>query len=233
MLAGYLAGNKVREPNRLDSINIQAIGAAAPIKTYYLGYEVAPTSGRLRLNSVRECAPASCLRPTTIVYQDGAVGWAPGVNNTGVVVAANTPVVPVDLNADGLTDIVYPVALTSTTVSWRILLASSAGYGVPIDTGFVTATTDNVIPGAFSGNGRMQLLIPRSGQWYVAGIDANGFGATATGLAVSGENGAADFDGDGLDDLMSRLATRADQHRRPAQRNYALRAHGGVLRSVE
>ena len=61
---GYLAGNLVRDPYQLDRITIQAVGAATPIKTYALGYETAPVSGRLRLASVQECAASTCLQPT-------------------------------------------------------------------------------------------------------------------------------------------------------------------------
>jgi RHS repeat-associated protein len=205
--SGFLAGNKVREPNELDTITIQAVGAVAAIKTYYLGYGTAPVSGRLRLQSVQECAPTSCLRPTTIQYQDGGIGWSTAAVNTNVVVSANKALLPIDLNADGLTDIVYPVTLANGSLSWRILVATSAGFALPIDTGFVTTTGDTIIPGRFSGNGRSQVLIPRAGYWYIAGIDAAGFNAAATGLVVGGETGAADFDGDGLDDLMLRLGT--------------------------
>ena len=46
----------------LTRLRIQAIGATAPIKTYALGYETAPTTGRLRLTSVQECGASRCLR---------------------------------------------------------------------------------------------------------------------------------------------------------------------------
>lgn len=199
--SGYLAGNAVREPNRLDSIRIQSIGVSEPIKTYSLGYGSAPTTGRLRLTSVQECGPSSCLRPTTIGYQDGASGWQSALES-GVSASALQSPVPMELNGDGLTDLLYPVDAGTGKYSWRIALATTSGYATPVDTGLVTGSS-KIIPGSFLGNGRSQFLIQQNGYWYVAGFGTGGFVATSTGLVPDGEYGAADLDGDGLADLMS------------------------------
>ena len=199
---GYLAGNVVREPYQLDRISIQAIGAAAPIKSYALTYESAPVSGRLRLGSIQECAATSCLRPTTITYQNGASGWQP-MTDTGVVAAAGKPPMPLELNGDGVTDLLYPVDAGSGRLSWRILLGTPTGFAAPLDTGLVTDTSPRIIPGLFAGNGRTQFLIVQNGYWHVAGYTNAGFSVASTGLVPGGEYGAADFDGDGLADLVA------------------------------
>jgi RHS repeat-associated protein len=199
---GYLAGNLVRDPYQLDQIAIQAVGAATPIKTYALGYETAPVSGRARLTSVQECAAATCLQPTTITYQNGASGWQPMVD-TGVTASTVRAPVPLELNGDGVTDLLYPVDAGSGRLSWRILLGTPAGFAAPLDTGLVTTTSHTIIPGAFAGNGRTQFLAVQDGYWHVAGYTNAGFAVANTGLAPTGEYGAADLDGDGLADLVA------------------------------
>ena len=199
---GYLAGNLVREPYQLDQIAIQVVGAATPFKTYELGYETAPVSGRLRLASVQECAASTCLQPTTITYQNGASGWQPVVD-TGVAASTVKAPVPLELNGDGVTDLLYPVDAGSGRLSWRILLGTPAGFAAPLDTGLVTTTSHTIIPGGFAGNGRTQFLVVQNGYWYVAGYTNAGFAVANTGLVPAGEYGAADLDGDGLADLVA------------------------------
>ncbi|HWJ05782.1 MAG TPA: RHS repeat-associated core domain-containing protein, partial [Steroidobacteraceae bacterium] len=199
---GYLAGAAIREPNQLDAIVVQETGSASAIKTYNLGYATAPVTGRLRLTSVQECAPASCLRPTTITYQNGTAGWQ-ATQEVGVAASASKPPMPLDLNGDGLTDLLYPVDVGGGNLGWRILLATLTGYAAPFDTGLTTGTS-TIIPGEFIGNGRTQFLLQQSGTWYIAGYGSNGFTATSTGLATGGEYAAADLDGDGLADLISK-----------------------------
>ena len=199
--AGYLVGNPVREPNKLDSIRILSLGSTAPIKSYNLAYASGPTSGRLRLASVQECGPSTCLRPTTISYQNGAIGWQSAIETGATAAALNNPV-PLDLNGDGLTDLLYPVDAGSGMYGWRIALATTSGYATPIDTGLVTGSS-RIIPGSFLGNGRSQFLIQQGGYWYLAGLGSSGLFASSTGLVPGGEYGAADLDGDGLADLMS------------------------------
>ena len=201
---GYRNGAVVREPYRLDAIRMQAIGATAPIKTYALGYETAPTTGRLRLASVQECGASRCLRPTTIAYQDGAKGWQTFVD-TGVAANAAAAPMPLELNGDGIVDLLYPVSAGSGLLAWRILPGTVNGFGVPFDTGIVSGTSAKVLPGQFAGNGRTQFLIALNGYWHIAGYTNAGFSVASTGLVPSGEYGAADFDGDGLADLLSRV----------------------------
>jgi YD repeat-containing protein len=201
---GYRSGAVVREPYRLDAIRIQAIGATTPIKTYALGYQTAPTTGRLRLASVQECGASRCLRPTTFTYQDGAKGWQAFVD-TGVAANAAAAPMPLELNGDGIVDLLYPVSAGSGLLSWRIVHGAASGFGAPFDTGIVSSTSAKVLPGQFAGNGRTQFLIALNGYWHVAGYTNAGFSVTSTGLVPAGEYGAADFDGDGLADLLSRV----------------------------
>ncbi len=216
--SGYLAGNLVRDPYQLDRITVQAVGGAAPIKSYSLVYATATTTGRLRLNSVQECGATTCLQPTTISYQDGVRGWQ-AMSDTGVVTSKDRNPVPLDLNGDGLQDILYPVNAGTGRLSWRVLFGTPTGLAAPFDTGLFTTTSHTIIPGAFAGNGRMQFLLQQSGYWYVAGYTNAGFTVANTGLIPGGEYAAADFDGDGLADLMSLVAGTTSTIR--ARRNTA------------
>ena len=203
---GYLAGNLVRDPYQLDRITIQPIGAATPTKSYALRYETAPVSGRLRLASVQECASTRCLQPTAITYQNGASGWQPMVD-TGVAVSTTRAPLPIELNGDGVTDLLYPVAAGTGKLSWRILLGTPMGFAAPLDTGLVTTNAHTIIPGAFAGNGRTQFLVVQNGYWHVAGYTNAGFTVANTGLVPAGEYSAADLDGDGLADLVSQTGS--------------------------
>lgn len=205
--SGYMAGYATREAYKLDNITIRNVGNLLPTKAYYLSYAQSSTTSRLRLTSVKECSAGACFPPTNVTYPNGAQGWtnaaSVGVNSSA---ASGVGPIPVDLNGDGLTDIVYPVVATGTTSRWWATLATTTGFGPAVDTGVTTANTDKTIAGAFSGAGRTQLLMVQSGNWNVVAYDGSGFTNTNTGVAVSGEFTAVDYDGDGLPDLVSAVS---------------------------
>jgi RHS repeat-associated protein len=207
VLAGFLAGHPVKEANQLDSISIQDYQTGATIKSYGLSYTPGSASGRLQLRSVQECSATSCLAPTTITYQQGARGWNTAYADTGQRASWKAPMVPVDLNADGLSDILYPAGLGDSVMRWWVVFAQAGGYGAPIDTGVSAPSIQQPIPGRFLGNGRSQFLIQQGSYWTLVEYTGSTFRATGTGLAVAGEYTAADIDGDGLDDLVSSSKT--------------------------
>jgi RHS repeat-associated protein len=200
---GYLAGYPVREPNKLDTITIRAVGTYAPIKSYNLAYGTSPTNGRLRLTSVQECGANSCFEPTAIGYQDGVAGWQATRVELGYSASPQQPPLAPDLNGDGYSDLLYPVASGSNKVAWRIALGGAAGYAPPFDTGLVSPNSARVVTGNFLGNGRTQFLVQVNGYWVFASYGPYGLAASSTGLVPSGEYAAADFDGDGLADLVA------------------------------
>ena len=127
VVAGYRAGDVLREANKLDTIIVENLATAATIKSYNLGYTQATVSSRLRLATVTECSSSSCLRPTIIGYQAGARGWSTTLNTTSAVASAAARPLPVDLNGDGMTDLVYPVRATSTSSRWWVTLRFRRG----------------------------------------------------------------------------------------------------------
>ena len=111
--------------------------------------------------------------------------------------------IPLELNGDGVMDLLYAVDAGTDRYHWRYLIGTSGGFAAPRDTDIYTIGAATLIPGSFAGNGRTQFLYPSNGYWYLAGFSGTGLTATSTGLAVAGEYSAADFDGDGLADLMA------------------------------
>ena len=204
---GYLAGHVLREPNKLDAISVHATGSETPIKAYRLSYAPAPYTFRLRLTGVQECAAASCFRPTQFSYQNGSIGWQLQ-RDAGVTTTAEQRTHVADFNGDGRTDLLYPVSAGGGKVAWWVLRGAVDGFANPVYTGFVTTgTTSAIIVGQFRGNGRAQFLVQRNGAWSVAGFVGESLFVENTGLAVGGEHSAADFDGDGLDDLVAVTAS--------------------------
>ena len=69
-----------------------------------------------------------------------------------------------DLNGDGLTDILYPVDAGSGYVHWWVIFAN--GGGTPVDTHITTINNTFLAPpilGTFSGTRQTQvLLLPSS-----------------------------------------------------------------------
>jgi RHS repeat-associated protein len=227
VVAGYLAGNRVQELNQLDSISITSYSTGATIKSYGLTYAQGTSSGRLQLRSVQECSAVSCLAPTTIGYQQGTTGWSASYVDTGHRASYKAGILPVDLNGDGLTDLLYPVGLGNGLMSWWVAFAQPGGYGTPVSTGVSADASQKLIPGRFLGNGRSQFIIPQGNYWALLDYNGSTFQQASTGLLAGGEFAAADIDGDGLDDLISMSTSPTTSIR--VRRNTTLPAPGPGL----
>jgi len=205
-VAGYLAGHAVLELNKLDSITIRNNASGATIKAYKLAYSKGTASGRLQLRSVQECSATNCMAPTTIDYQQGATGWGAPVD-TGIRSSAKASMRSVDLNGDGRSDLLYPIKQANGAMHWWVAFGQPGGFGPPVDTGVTADAGVKVIPGRFLGNDRMQFLVPQGATWTLFNYGDSTFQLVNTGLPLAGEYLAADIDGDGLDDLISKAAT--------------------------
>lgn len=116
----YLGGSSTREAKRL--INIQTfVSGTTLVKDYRLAYSTGAATSRSRLISLTECGDFStgCLNPTTFAWQDynassttftSAGSTATGYSDSG---GANSGLrfFPVDVNADGKTDLLVRDAL--------------------------------------------------------------------------------------------------------------------------
>jgi RHS repeat-associated protein len=204
--SGYIAGALVQEPNQLNTISIQNYGSPTPTKAYYLTYVTNSVSSRLELQQIQECSASNCLPATTVAYQAGAQGWSGSLYSAGAQSSTQASPIAIDLNGDGLSDILYPVTVTSSTVHWWIVFSTGSagsGFSSPVDTGITTGNFPAIITGAFSGKGQNQFLVGQSGYWYVYTCGTTGCTHANTNVSVNGEMFAADYDGDGLPDLVS------------------------------
>ena len=199
----YLAGNAVTEAYRLDSIAVTSVGGGTMLRSYRLGYGSGAASGRSLLTSVQECGSSACLAPTTVAYQSGGQGWTSTAIGTALNASYKAVTRAIDVNGDGMTDLLFPVGTGNSKMNWRVAFATPAGYGAAIDTGIVADSSAGLITGRFLGNGRWQFLVAQGGYWSFVGWNGATFDRASTGIPVAGEYIAADVDGDGLDDLMS------------------------------
>ncbi len=211
----YVAGGAVTQSQQLKNIQVWSLlPSSTLVRQYNLGYSVSPTTNRPLLNSMQECggpSGADCIRPTTINYQTGATGWSSTATTTGLTGQAGF--VPVDLNGDGIPDVLYGKPV-SGTIHWYARIATLSGYGTEIDTGANTnpntTPAQTLIPGPFLGNGRNQLLAPVTVSgvttWNLYALNAAGTAflpPVTTGVLFNGEYTAVDYDGDGRPDLVS------------------------------
>ena len=126
-LVGYLVGYRVQEVNQLDTITITDLVTGTITKSYNLVYAQGTASGRLTLKNVQECSSSTCLAPTVVDYQQGAKSWEASTAATTVNASYKAATVPVDINGDGMTDLVYPVGLGNSVMEWRGAFAQYTG----------------------------------------------------------------------------------------------------------
>ncbi len=225
-VVGYLAGNRVLETSQLDSITIRNDASGATIKAYRLGYAQGASSARLQLRSVQECSATDCLEPTTIDYQQGAPGWGTSAD-TDIQSSDKAAMRAIDLNGDGLSDLLYPAGTGSGVMRWWAAFGRQGGFGPPVDTGVLADASVKLIPGRFLGNDRTQFLIPQGSSWMLLNYSGPDFQRVDTGLPLAGEYLAADIDGDGLDDLISITVSSGTSLQ--ARRNITVPVSGSAL----
>lgn len=206
--SGYLNGFAVKEPNELATITIQNYGATTPIKTYNFAYEQGTATNRLRLSAIKECSATNCFPATTIAYQNGQAGWVTAATSLSQTSASPTRILPIDLNGDGISDLVFPVTSGSNYL-WYVKYGSSGGvFSAAQSTGVTTTTTDLLVPGDFAGRGQTDLLYPSGSYWYRLYWNGTALATASTGNLINTAQGSsaaatsADINGDGLPDLL-------------------------------
>jgi RHS repeat-associated protein len=206
--SGYIAGALVQEPNQLNTISIQDYGSSTPTKTYYLTYATNSVSSRLQLQQVQECSASNCFPATSIAYQSGSRGWS-SVQTTAITTPNQfSTQIPVDLNGDGLTDLLYSVENPpSVPKQWNVSFSSGAGYQSPINT-TIPDTALHVITGNFSGAASNQILTTDNACTVrIYTYNGTSFTGANAGTICGADILAADWDGDGLADLVTLTST--------------------------
>jgi YD repeat-containing protein len=207
--AGYLAGSLIKRITRVDRIDVTH--DASLVRRYELNYEAnLSNTGKSRLASIQECSGSlDCFPATDFTYQNGTPGLT-SESNAGFSVPTGTFPWSLDVNGNGLKDLVYSSSATSGAGVWMVAFANnSGGYQAPVNTGIPNTNFNGAIPIDFNNDGREDLLVPYSGGtwWVMLGTDTGlgtpvntGAPVTATG---SGANARAiDIDGDGYEDLV-------------------------------
>lgn len=213
----YVAGSTVSQTQQLDNVTVLSLQpSSTTVRKYQLGYQASPTTTRPLLQTVQECggsAGTDCIRPTTIAYQAGGTGWSSTATTTNLTLTAGGSYIPIDMNGDGYPDALYATP-SGSNLHWYLKLGSASGYGSAIDTGLVLPTTATFIVGNFSGGRGTQFLAAPVSTWYVYSYSNGAITSASTGVPVNGEYLAADYDGDGLPDLVSVNSSNTVQVRR-------------------
>jgi hypothetical protein len=205
--AGYVSGNQTLLSAELLGITIKYLGTV--VKNYVFSYTSSPTTERLELASVTECADAgatNCLAPTSMRYQPGVVGIASPLTNTGSGATLSVDQA-VDIDGDGKTDLIFTTANRNGTLQWWVQLATATGFSAPINTGVTSPPlgVKSVLFDSFDGTPGNQILAPNGNTWSVYRYNPATNAFTQTPTTSSVVNGAvyasADVDGDGLPDL--------------------------------
>jgi RHS repeat-associated protein len=201
---GYVKGSKSKASQRL--VKVLTTSASTIVKDYSLIYETGATTGISRLVSVAECSGnGDCLSPTTFGWQEGETGLDMVGVNTGIPNANALYTHGLDVDGDGITDVVYPNGTT-----WKVRFGGSVGFGPEVDTGIANAGYQYARPLDYNADGKGDLLVPyASSKWHL--IRATGdrnepfsapFDTGVTDSAKTLNPQLADMNGDGLPDLV-------------------------------
>ena len=194
---GKVAGYDLVNRYRLTSIQIRNSGAV--IRKYRLTYNTSTVTSRSRLDTVKECADdaeTNCLLTTTFGYQIGQAGITGGAGLTPAGSSNGLVQGRYDLNGDGRDDILYLSAGTCYAA-----FGASVGFSGPFSVG----TNSCGIVDKFLPKGRDAILLPGTPARVAYWNDATSSFTTANmtfNLATSPAPTSADYDGDGLADVV-------------------------------
>jgi RHS repeat-associated protein len=206
----YTIGGVNNQLNYLSAITVNTVSGSTltMVHGYELTYVTAPTSSRLRISSIQECASSTtdCFAPTSIAYQDGTTGWGSEIANSGNLTNL-AYAMPIDVNGDGIDDLVYP---DPTSGHWYYELGTTSGtFAGPYDTGIASTNYQSALAIDFYVNGRKDILVPNSSNnWrvlqFVSAGAAFSYVDTTNSAAgvVPGSAIVGDVDGDGREDLI-------------------------------
>ncbi|MGH8371876.1 MAG: SpvB/TcaC N-terminal domain-containing protein, partial [Gammaproteobacteria bacterium] len=185
--ARYLQGSLITQTQRLSDIEVKYSGNAT--FTYTLNYQTDSATQRNQLTSVQECAAGgNCYAATNIAWQNGAVGWRAPASVPGIAVNADQAESAhlVDVNGDGIADLLYP-----GSSEWMVLFGQpGGGFGAsptPVPTGIPLTNDQWALVGGINGSGKLDVLVPTTSNgwkvWEATGSETN---SVFTSISVTG-----------------------------------------------
>lgn len=215
--ASFIHGTLVTQTQLLSTITVSYNGGTNFI--YTLTYQSDPATFRNQLESVQECdANSDCFPATMIGWQDGTAGWQSDVSTDDTVpdVQHANAAHLMDVNGDGIQDLVYPGA-----TDWMAMFGlPGGGFGSPEDTGISASNYQYTLVMDYNGDGREDLMWPDTTDnlWHVLEATGNTTGVIfmdiATTMSDTGINSVtnepiyegnamtADYHGNGLSDFI-------------------------------
>jgi len=227
-IRGYVAGHEFKTLQRLKTV--KSINDGNTIREYNLIYKTTPTEStankQSKLQSIQECSNTICLTPTIFNWSNDQIGIASSGSSIALNTAVNTHTInykPVDINGDGMMDLVWLDARLTGSLDQFIKYAISDGTKLVQQT-FTSGLWDvryHENPGQedvklevmdYNADGRMDVLVwgERTAVWkvYLSTPQGNGvwkLSSTPITTALTQEElKFSDIDSDGLVDAFYR-----------------------------
>ncbi len=129
----YSSGMALQSSLRLDAIEMVGPGEAL-VRRYAMEYAIDPTTSRTLLTQIEECAGDGVCKPATrFDYQRGEVGFRDRVTSLPVPTARAASPMLLDIDGDGLADLVtpdtHPALSTPQNPLTQWLVAHNRGAG--------------------------------------------------------------------------------------------------------
>lgn len=174
---GFRAGIAVQHTKLLKTIRAKVEDET--VWTYDLQYDEPPDVTNTVLHSITQCSrtsksdpSTSCKRPTTFGYGQPEVGFADATrpvtipNSSGNYKVLDethdeflSPMIPADLNGNGIDDLVFQWREVNGTGTWAVLMDGKT----QIDTGFRVRATNNFMDAPCSSAACLQGFIEGAG----------------------------------------------------------------------
>jgi RHS repeat-associated protein len=192
--SGSVAGFQVTSDYRLTAIRIKSNGTV--VRKYTFGHASSTVTGRSLLTTAKECADeaeSNCFLPISFTYQVGVGGVTAGATAAPASSSNALRKGRYDFNGDGRQDIMYTSGST-------VMVALGAGNGFSGPYAAVAGAVDRFLP-----NGRDAIATTVGGVLWVYRWDdaTSSFVGHNTGISNVAFTTTADFDGDGLADLVN------------------------------
>jgi RHS repeat-associated protein len=160
----YSGGSMEKVTKRLSNISTQVDNKA--VMSYHLDYQPGKSTGRSQLASITQtAADGNSLPTTTFVWQDGGAGlFDNGKTLPGMAVPANGQSFPMDINGDGLVDLVHVWQDPNQgylKMKYAIFVASGGGFNSPTlkSTSLLyTGVAPGLQPADVNGDGLIDLI---------------------------------------------------------------------------